>query len=157
MCHASCAQASQTISKLVGTRVCCSFPSFPQPHLKTQVTTEANLHLHSRLRSSSCCPPRDANNCDVQKMLTCGSSHMKRLAALNQTKCTWAPTERRCSAVGAVLVGKWAALPGFTEILRAHSQMCTQMIFTKANALCTVKEVGSCGKDVPECQYLCML
>ena len=138
MCHASCTQASQTRSKPIGTRVHCSLPLFPQPHLKTRVTTEANLHWHFGLHDSSWCPPRDANNCDAQKILVHGSGRMRWLAALNQTKCTWAPTEMLQPAE-AVLVGKWAVLLGFAEILQVHPLTWTLAILTKANALCTVE------------------
>ena len=64
---------------------------------------------------------------------------MRRLAALNQTMCTRAPTERRCSPTEVVLVGKWVALLGFTEILQARPPMWTWAILTKANVLCTVE------------------
>ena len=77
--------------------------------------------------------------CNARKTLTRGSGHTRRLAALNQTKCTRAPTKRCCSPAEVVLVGKWVAFPGFTEILRAHPQICMQMILTKANTLCTVE------------------
>ena len=139
MCCTSCAQASQTTSKPVGMRAHCSLPLFPQPHLKTQVTTEVNLRLCSRLHRSSWCPHREANNCDARKILVCGSSHMRQLTALNQTKCTWASTKRHCSPAEAVLVEKCVAPPGFAEILKAHPQAWTQMILTKANTLCTVE------------------
>ena len=38
----------------------------------------------------------------------------------------------------AVLVGKWVALLGFTEILKACPPVWMQMILTKANMVCTV-------------------
>ena len=59
--------------------------------------------------------------------------------ALNQTKCTRAPTKRRCSPTEAVLVGKWLALAGFVEILKAHPPMWMWVILTQANTLCTVE------------------
>ena len=40
-------------------------------------------------------------------------------SSLNQTKCTWAPTERCCSSVEVVLAERSAALPGFARILKA--------------------------------------
>ena len=43
----------------------------------------------------------------------------------------------------AVLVGKWAALLGFTEILKACPPVWMQMILTKANMLCTVDQALS--------------
>ena len=48
-------------------------------------------------------------------------------------------TERHCSPAEAVLVGKWAALPDFTEILKAHPAMWLWMILIKANALRTAE------------------
>ena len=120
-------------------RVCCFLPSFPQPHLKTWVTTEANLHSHFGLHGSIRHPPRDANICDVWRSLAYGSGHMRQLAALNQTKCTWAPTERCCSAIEAVLVGKWVALLGSAEIFKVCSPAWTWVILTQANVLCTVE------------------
>ena len=77
--------------------------------------------------------------CDARETLTPGSGHMRRLAALNQTMCTGAPTERHCSPVEVVLVEKCVALPGFIEILKAHPLVWTQMILTKANTLNTVE------------------
>ena len=53
-----------------------------------------------------------------------------------------------------LLVGKWVALPGFTEILQVHQQAWTWMILTKANALCTVEGVGSHGDDTPDASIL---
>ena len=77
--------------------------------------------------------------CDARETLTRGSGHMRLLAALNQTKCTWAPTERCCSPAEAVLVEKCAALLDFAEIFKAHPLVWTQMILTKANVLNTVE------------------
>ena len=103
--HTSCVQASQTTNKPIGMGAHCSLLPFPQLHLKTQAATEANLRSCSRLHSSSWHPPRDTNNCDELKMLKRGNGHMQQLTALNQTRCTWAPSERCCSPVEVVLVG----------------------------------------------------
>ena len=77
--------------------------------------------------------------CDAQKTLTRDSGHTQRFTALNQTKCTRAPTEMHCSPVEAVLVEKCVALLGFAEILKVHPLAWTQMILTKVNALNTVE------------------
>ena len=154
--HASCMQVPQTTGKPVGTRVRCSLPSFPQLHLKTWVATKVSLHLRFGLRGSSRHPPRDANNCDVWKTLVDDDSHMRLLAALNQTKCTQAPTERHCSPAEVVLVGKWVACPGFTEILKAHPPMWMWTILTKANALYTVEEGRLPQRGHTRCIDTCM-
>ena len=132
-------QVSQTTSKSTGTRVHCSLPLFPQLHLKTLVATKVNLCSHFGLRGSSQCPPRDTNICDVWRMLACCDGHMQQLTTLNQTKCTWALTERCCSPMEAVLVAKWVALPGFANILKVHPLVWTWVILTQANTLCTVE------------------
>ena len=75
-CHASCASVPQTTGKPTGVRGCCSLLTFPQPHLKTQVTTKAGSCLHFGMHGSSLCPPRDANNCDGWQTLMGGGSHM---------------------------------------------------------------------------------
>ena len=76
MHHTSCALAHQTTGKPIDTRGCCSILTFPQLHLKTQVTTKVGSCSHFGLHDSSCSTPRDANNCDVWQMLVGGSSHM---------------------------------------------------------------------------------
>ena len=76
-----------------------------------------------RLYSSSWCPPRDANICDVWKMSMRGDDYMRQFAAMNQTKCMKAPTERCCSPTEVVLVESEVAIPGLTEIL-GHIQQC---------------------------------
>ena len=142
-------QASQTTSKPIGMRAHCSLPLFPQLHLKTRVATEVNFHLHFGLCCSSQCPPRDANNCNVRKTLVHSGNHMRQLTVLNQTKCTWAPTKRYTSPAEVVLVGKWVALPGFTEILNACPPAWVWMILTKANMLCKVEvsvDTSACFK-----------
>ena len=80
-CHASCASAPQTTGKSTGMRGHCSLLTFPQPHLKTQVTTEVGTCSCFGLHGSSWFPPRDANYCDVWWMLMGGSSHMCWLTA----------------------------------------------------------------------------
>ena len=47
----------------------------------TWVATEVGSRSHLGLHGSSWHPPRDANNCDVRRMLMGGGSHMHRLAA----------------------------------------------------------------------------
>ena len=81
MHHASCASVPQTSGKPIGMRGRCSLLTFPQPHLKTRVTTKAGSHSHFGLRGSSWCPPRDANNCDAQQALMGGGGHMCWLTA----------------------------------------------------------------------------
>ena len=79
MRHTSCVSVPQTTGKPSGMRGHCSLLTFQQPHLKTQVTTEAGSRSHFRLCSSSWHPPRDTNSCDVQQTLMGDSSHMCRL------------------------------------------------------------------------------
>ena len=74
MHHTSCTSVPQTTGKPVGTRGHCSLLIFPQPYLKTGVTTKAGSCSHFGLHGSSWHPPRDANNCDVQWILIGGSS-----------------------------------------------------------------------------------
>ena len=139
MHHASCTQSPHITCKPIGMRVCSSLPSFPQLPLKTWVATEVNLSSCFGLCGSSWCPPRDANNCDARETLTHGSSHTWWLAALNQTKCTQAPTERCCSPAKAVLVEKCVALPRLAVILKACPQQWMWILLTKANMLNTVE------------------
>ena len=78
--------------------------------------------------------------CETQKTLTYGKGHTSQLTALNQTKCTRAPTERCCNpAEVVVLVGKCVALPGFAEILKARPPAWMQKILAKTNALSTIE------------------
>ena len=81
MHHASYTSVPQTTGKPAGTRGRCSLLTFPQPHLKTWVTTEAGSCSCFGLLGSIWCPPRNANNCDVWQTLIGGSSHRRRLAA----------------------------------------------------------------------------
>ena len=124
--------ASQATSKDIGMRMHCSLPLFPQPHLKTQDATKAGFHSWFGLHGSCWHPPKGANNCDTQKTSHDGF-HMGQFAALNQTKCTRAPTKVHCSPAEAVLVRKWVALPGFSEIVGMHPLAWMYMILTKAN------------------------
>ena len=77
--------------------------------------------------------------CDARKTLLRDRCHAGRFAALNQIKCTQAPTESRFSPVEAVLVKKWAALLGFAEIVGMCPPVWTHMILTKTNPLSTVE------------------
>ena len=77
--------------------------------------------------------------CDARRKLSHDRCHARQFAALDQTKCTWAPTKRCCSPAEAVLVRKWVALPGFTEIVGKHPLVWMHMILTRTNALSTVE------------------
>ena len=94
--------------------------------------------------------------CDVQRLLAHGNAHTRQLAALNQNKCTWAPTERHCSPMEAVLVGEWAALPGFAEILKMCPPVWTWVILTRAYTLCTVEGSRLPQQGHTRCVNTCM-
>ena len=109
MCQASCMSVPQTTGKPAGMRGNCSLLTFPQPHLKTWVTTEMGSCSHFGLCNSSWCPPRDANNCDAQWTLMGGGGYMCQLMA-----------PAKLSALGHQPKGTPVemALPGFSGILK---------------------------------------
>ena len=95
--HTSCMSAPQTIGKPTDMRGHCFLLTFPQPHLKTWVTTKVGSHSHFGLHGSSWHPPRDANNCDAQQTLMGGGSHTCQLAA--PAKLSALGCQLKCTAI----------------------------------------------------------
>ena len=79
--------------------------------------------------------------------------HVTIHSLLNQTKCTWAPTERHCSPMEAVPVGRSAASWAWAPLgyLRCIHVVWTLTVITKADALVNLKEVSSCSEDATRC------
>ena len=138
MCHASCMSMPQTTGKPIGMRGHCSLLTFPQPHLKTLVRTEVGSGLHFGLCGFSWHPPSNTNNCDMWMMMACDKGHMQHFAALSKPSALGHQQKGAGSPVEVVLIEEWAALPGFSRILK-HVQWLAHVANTHGNTSKTVE------------------